>query len=327
MADDLTGSTGQGEATTKASPGTTAEESSERPAQPLAGDDRRQVRPPDLLRRGADRLQPRASAHLPDRGKRGSDPDAGGAVADRRARADGRARDAGLRPLDRLDGRPRRRRGDRAHGHHHVGLAARRSSWCSCIGVAAGLANGFLVAFLGGNSFIMTLGDGHDPDRASSTRSPARRRSSRASQRGFVKIGAELVPRAQQPGLDRRRRRADPVWVLLDATELGRYMYAIGGNQEAARLSGIRTRSFRMIGFVIVGVAAAIVGILLDLAPASLHAERRRSTSCCPPTPASSSAPRASGPASSTCPGTVVGVLFLGDDPDRPDAAQPRRRT
>ena len=32
-------------------------------------------------------------------------------------------------------------------------------------------------------------------------------------------------------------------------------MYAIGGNQEAARLSGIRVRELRMLGFMIVGIS------------------------------------------------------------------------
>ena len=56
------------------------------------------------------------------------------------------------------------------------------------------------------------------------------------------------------------------LWILLDATELGRFMYAIGGNQEAARLSGIRTRLLRTIGFMIVASTAAMVGILISAA-------------------------------------------------------------
>lgn len=47
-------------------------------------------------------------------------------------------------------------------------------------------------------------------------------------------------------------------------TEHGRYMYAIGGNPEAARLAGVRVRRLRAGGFVLVGVAAAMAGILIN---------------------------------------------------------------
>ena len=40
-------------------------------------------------------------------------------------------------------------------------------------------------------------------------------------------------------------------------------MYAIGGNIEAARLSGLRVRRLRLAGFVIMAVCSALSGILL----------------------------------------------------------------
>lgn len=46
-------------------------------------------------------------------------------------------------------------------------------------------------------------------------------------------------------------------------TETGRFMYATGGNPEAARLSGVRVQLLKTIGFTIVGTAAAITAILL----------------------------------------------------------------
>ncbi|MDW5596294.1 ABC transporter permease [Conexibacter stalactiti] len=51
--------------------------------------------------------------------------------------------------------------------------------------------------------------------------------------------------------------------VLLRHTEPGRYMYAIGGNREAARLSGLRVRLLLAVGFAIVGLTAAIAGVLM----------------------------------------------------------------
>ena len=54
--------------------------------------------------------------------------------------------------------------------------------------------------------------------------------------------------------------------IFLRHTEFGRYMYAIGGNPEAARLSGVRVPMLRAIGFGLVGVAAAVAGILINSA-------------------------------------------------------------
>ena len=51
-------------------------------------------------------------------------------------------------------------------------------------------------------------------------------------------------------------------WIMLEKTELGRYMYAVGGNPEAARLAGIDVRRLRLIGFIAVGLSSVVVGIL-----------------------------------------------------------------
>jgi ribose transport system permease protein len=49
---------------------------------------------------------------------------------------------------------------------------------------------------------------------------------------------------------------------LLAQTTFGRYIYACGGNEEAARLSGIRVAAVRASTFVISGLAAGLAGIL-----------------------------------------------------------------
>jgi len=51
-------------------------------------------------------------------------------------------------------------------------------------------------------------------------------------------------------------------WVVLSTTKFGRYVYAIGGNEEVARLSGIRVNLVKVLVYVICGSAAAITGIL-----------------------------------------------------------------
>ena len=46
-------------------------------------------------------------------------------------------------------------------------------------------------------------------------------------------------------------------------TRFGRHLYAIGGNPEAARLSGVDVRATTVVVYVIVGVLTAIAGLLL----------------------------------------------------------------
>jgi ribose transport system permease protein len=50
---------------------------------------------------------------------------------------------------------------------------------------------------------------------------------------------------------------------ILNLTTLGRHIYAVGGNIEAARLSGINVDRVRMFCYVSSGVMAGLVGILL----------------------------------------------------------------
>ncbi|KAA0989885.1 ABC transporter permease [Dyadobacter aurulentus] len=51
--------------------------------------------------------------------------------------------------------------------------------------------------------------------------------------------------------------------VILNKTVLGRYMYAVGGNEPAARASGIRVGNVKMWVYTICGILSAIGGILL----------------------------------------------------------------
>lgn len=64
-----------------------------------------------------------------------------------------------------------------------------------------------------------------------------------------------------------------PVWIsivvvvlavlLTRETRLGRYIYAIGGNESAARLSGININKVKMIVYTIAGGLAAVGGIMV----------------------------------------------------------------
>jgi ribose transport system permease protein len=52
------------------------------------------------------------------------------------------------------------------------------------------------------------------------------------------------------------------IGILLARTTAGRYMYASGGNAEAARLAGVRVDAIRVLAFVISGGAAGLAGVI-----------------------------------------------------------------
>ena len=51
--------------------------------------------------------------------------------------------------------------------------------------------------------------------------------------------------------------------ILLKKTVIGRYMYAVGGNEQAARASGIQLSRVKMVVYTLCGGLAALAGILL----------------------------------------------------------------
>lgn len=53
------------------------------------------------------------------------------------------------------------------------------------------------------------------------------------------------------------------LWIILEYTPVGRYLYAIGANQRAAELNGIPTRKFVIGAFVTSGALTALAGVLL----------------------------------------------------------------
>jgi ribose/xylose/arabinose/galactoside ABC-type transport system permease subunit len=53
------------------------------------------------------------------------------------------------------------------------------------------------------------------------------------------------------------------VWIVMRHTELGRNIFATGGNPVAARLAGIRTNRLIILAFVISGLFAALAGMVL----------------------------------------------------------------
>jgi len=53
------------------------------------------------------------------------------------------------------------------------------------------------------------------------------------------------------------------MYVLLNWTRFGRYLYAVGGNLKASRLSGIHTRRILLLAYVMCGALATVSGLML----------------------------------------------------------------
>jgi ribose transport system permease protein len=54
------------------------------------------------------------------------------------------------------------------------------------------------------------------------------------------------------------------LWFILNKTDLGQKMQAVGGNIEAARLSGIRVDRIKIFAFCAAGICSAMTGIMLS---------------------------------------------------------------
>lgn len=52
-------------------------------------------------------------------------------------------------------------------------------------------------------------------------------------------------------------------WVVMERTVLGRYIYAVGGNPEAARLAGIRVKGVLLFVYTLCGLLAGLGGIVM----------------------------------------------------------------
>jgi ribose/xylose/arabinose/galactoside ABC-type transport system permease subunit len=61
------------------------------------------------------------------------------------------------------------------------------------------------------------------------------------------------------------------LYLLMSRTPFGRYVYAIGGNEEASAMSGVPVREVKVAIYVISGACAAIAAFLLSSRSASGH--------------------------------------------------------
>lgn len=138
------------------------------------------------------------------------------------------------------------------------------------VGVAGGALNGVLVSLVGILPFIATLATLTIFSGAAFLISGGRTifgRDIPASFANFARAGLPLGTIAGQ-------RLTLPnltivaivviviVWVLLEQTTFGRRLYAIGGNSEAARLSGVAVKRLRLTAFALTGLGAALAGLM-----------------------------------------------------------------
>ena len=63
------------------------------------------------------------------------------------------------------------------------------------------------------------------------------------------------------------------VWFVLTFTMVGRRVYAVGGNPEAARLSGINVMRYKLMAFVFCSGAAGLAGHSVR-EPTAVHQSR-----------------------------------------------------
>jgi ribose transport system permease protein len=130
------------------------------------------------------------------------------------------------------------------------------------VGLAIGSINAFIVVKLGVNSFIATLGMGsilaatqvivsHNGQPLPPT-STAWNNLTQTTVAGFQIVVLYLVVLAIF------------LWWMTAHTPVGRYLYAIGGNTEAARLSGVRIERQTTLALILSATIASLAGVLFS---------------------------------------------------------------
>ncbi len=132
-------------------------------------------------------------------------------------------------------------------------------------GLVGGLINGALVSFVGILPFVATLATLTIFSGAAFVISGGKTISGRAIPEAFgqfardgIALGPVTLPNLTIVAV----LVVGLVWVLLEQTTFGRRLYAIGGNVEAAYLSGVPVRRLKLIAFSLTGLSAAGAGLL-----------------------------------------------------------------
>jgi len=133
------------------------------------------------------------------------------------------------------------------------------------VGLLGGVINGALVSLVGILPFVATLATLTIFSGAAFVVSGGKTISGRAIPEAFgefarqgLTIGTATIPNLTIVAV----LVLAAVWVLLEQTTIGRRLYAIGGNVEAAYLSGVPVRRLKLLAFALTGLSAAGAGLL-----------------------------------------------------------------
>jgi len=129
------------------------------------------------------------------------------------------------------------------------------------LGLAIGLANGFLVAWGRMPAIIVTLatmGMARGLALIYSGGYPISGLPSWISWFGVGRVGMVPVPVIIMVAI------YAVAWVLLQRTAFGRHVYALGGNELAAQLSGVKTRRVKLAVYGISGLTSALAAVILS---------------------------------------------------------------
>jgi len=130
------------------------------------------------------------------------------------------------------------------------------------VAVLIGLVNGAVVSYLGVSAFIATLATASILDGValgySGTQTVATGVPVAVLNFGQAKVGPIPMPIVIMAIVMLL------LWVFLERTQMGRHMYAIGGNAEAARLAGVRVKAYALLALVISALCAAMGGLVAD---------------------------------------------------------------
>jgi ribose transport system permease protein len=179
--------------------------------------------------------------------------------------------------------------------------------------LVVGSFNGTLIAYVGTPSFITTLATG--------VILAGLELAVTGPGTTFISGGTEIPRSYRNLGIGEPLvQLKSPVWIglglaivlwaVLTKTEVGRYMYAIGGNAEAARLSGIPVKFLRASGFVFVAMCALSAG-LVGSARTGSHVRNFGGSLLLPAYAAAFLGATMSKRRQFNIPGTVLGAIFL----------------
>lgn len=128
------------------------------------------------------------------------------------------------------------------------------------VGVAVGFVNGLIIAKTGMAPFIVTMSSMNIVRGASYIYS--RGLPIRARDEAFAKIGTGYLGPIPLPVIY-LIVFVVIVSILLTKTKFGTYIYALGGNREAAKFSGIPTQKIEILVYTISGFMSAFAGVIL----------------------------------------------------------------